>query len=220
MASIPQGLDEVTVGDANRIRAEEPKVVFVIGAVQGEFPMTPGGDCVFSDSERRELIRLGLPLNDTMEGVALQERFLAYSAMTAASEKLFLPIPPRTERGRRLRRLPFRTKRKLLFRRFRVLDETELSPLWFACAEAPALELAAQKWNANDELSASLKDLFQQRESRGTACAVGRAAEKQPVRFAGPEPFACPFWQRDAGFRPRRSKNLSFAGFSISAVTA
>lgn len=42
IASIPQGLDEVTVGAANRIRVAEPKVVFLVGTAQGVFPMTPG----------------------------------------------------------------------------------------------------------------------------------------------------------------------------------
>ena len=186
MASIPQGLDEVTVGDANRIRTEGPKVVFVIGAVQGEFPMTPGGDCVFSDSERRELIRLGLPLNDTMEGVALQERFLAYSAVTAASEKLFVTYPAADGAGKALTPSSIPDEVKAAFPQLHALDETELSPLWFANAEVPALELAAQTWNANDSLSASLKDLFSRRKSGERLTAVGRAAEKRPVRFQDP----------------------------------
>ncbi len=186
MASIPQGLDEVTVGDANRIRAEGPKVVFLIGAVQGEFPMTPGGDCVFSDSERRELIRLGLPLNDTMEGVALQERFLAYSAMTSASEKLFLTYPAADGAGKALPPSSIPDEAKAALSNLHILDETDLSPLWFANAEAPALELAARKWNANDELSASLKDLFRRRKAGERLVTVGRAAEKQPLRFENP----------------------------------
>lgn len=183
MASIPQRLDEVLVGDANRIRTEGPKVVFVVGAVQGEFPMAPGGDCVFSDSERRELIRLGLPLNDTMVGVVLQERFLAYSAVTAASEKLYITYPEADGAGKALlpSSIPEETKKALA--EVPVLDAEEFAPLWFACAEKPALELAAQKWNANDELSASLKEVFARRESGSRLAAAGRAAEKQPVFF-------------------------------------
>ncbi len=186
MASIPQGLDEVTVGDASRIRAEGPKVVFVVGAVQGEFPMTPGGDCVFSDGERRELIRLGLPLNDTLENVALQERFLAYSAVTAASEKLFISYPAADGEGKTLTPSSIPEEARAALPKLRLLDETELSPLWFANAEAPALELAARKWNANDGLSASLRDLFRRRKAGERLAAVGRAAEKDPVRFRDP----------------------------------
>ena len=186
MASIPQGLDEVTVGDANRIRAEGPKVVFVIGAVQGEFPMTPGGDCVFSDGERRELIRLGLPLNDTAEGVALQERFLAYSAVAAASQKLFVTYPAADGEGRALTPSSIPDGVRAALPQARRLDAQELSPLWFANAERPALELAAQKWNANDVLSASLRNLFSRRKCGERLEAVGRAARKEPFRFCDP----------------------------------
>lgn len=184
MASIPQGLDEVTIGDANRIRTSDPKVVFLIGAAQGEFPMTPGGDCVFSDSERRELIRLGLPLNDTMEGVALQERFLAYSAMSAASQKLYITYPVSDGAGKALTPSSIPEEAQAVLKNIPVLNELELDPTWFACAEAPALELAAKKWNADDELSATLKELFRKRTSANRLIAVDRAARKQPARFA------------------------------------
>jgi ATP-dependent helicase/nuclease subunit B len=184
IASIPQGLDEVTVGDADRIRTAEPKVVFLIGAAQGEFPLTPGNGCVFSDRERRELVRLGLPLNDTMEGVALRERFLAYSAMSAASERLYLTYPAADGAGKALSPSSIPGEARAVLRKIAVRSETETDPRWFACAEAPALELAARKWNANDTLSASLKDLLGRRKSGRRLAAVGRAAKKEPVRFA------------------------------------
>ena len=38
VVGIPQSLDHVTVGTADRMRPAQPKVVFVIGTVQGEFP--------------------------------------------------------------------------------------------------------------------------------------------------------------------------------------
>lgn len=184
IASIPQGLDEVTIGDANRIRAAKPKVVFIIGAAQGEFPMTPGSDCVFSDSERRELIRLGLPLNDTMEGVALQERFLAYSAMSAPSQKLFITYPAADGSGKGLTPSSIPEEACAVLKHICSQNEMAIEPEWLACAEAPALELTAQKWSDNDELSASLKELFRQRESGKRLVAVDRAAKKQPAHFA------------------------------------
>jgi ATP-dependent helicase/nuclease subunit B len=58
IASIPQGLDEVTVGAADRSRPADPKVVFLIGCAQGEFPMTAGNGGLISDRERHELIEL------------------------------------------------------------------------------------------------------------------------------------------------------------------
>ncbi len=187
IASIPQGLDEVTVGDAGRIRAAEPRVVFLIGAVQGEFPLAPGGDCVFSDSERRELIRLGLPLTNTMENAALRERFLAYSALSAASEQLFVSWPAADGEGKALAPSSIPDEMRSVLTRAPVLDEASFSPLWFAGAEEPALELAARKWNANDEISATLRDYFRGRGREDRLAPVSRAANRKPFRFAEPD---------------------------------
>ncbi len=182
-ASIPQGLDEVIIGDADRMRTAGPKAVFLTGAVQGEFPMMPGGSCIFSDSERRTLIRLGLPLNDTMEGVALQERFLAYSAMCSASERLYITWPAADSAGKALAPSSIPEEAEAVLKGLPVFCREKIDPLWFACAEAPALELAAQRWNTNDELSATLKDLFSKCESGGKLEVFGRASKKEPLNF-------------------------------------
>ena len=183
IASIPQGLDEVTVGDASRIRAAGPKVVFLIGAVQGEFPLAPGGDSLFSDSERRKLIRLGLPLTDTMENAALRERFLAYSALSIASERLFITWPAADEGGKALAPSSIPDEARAVLPKIPVRDEMSFNPLWFACADEPAFELAARKWSSNDVLSATLKDFFRKRGAQDRFAGVERAAKKKPVQF-------------------------------------
>lgn len=87
---IPQNADTVTFGAADRIRPSAPRAVFLLGCGQGLFPLTPSPGGVFSDAERRALIRLDLPLSDALEDRMLHERFIAYSAACFASEKLFL----------------------------------------------------------------------------------------------------------------------------------
>lgn len=187
MASIPQGLDEVTVGGADRIRTNAPKVVFLLGAAQGAFPLAPGGGCVFSDSERRELIRFGLPLNDTMEGVAVQERFVAYSAMSAPSRRLFVSYPLSGVSGESNAPSAIVTEVLAVLSGVRVLRELLLPQEWFAGAKEPAFELMAQQWNQPTVLSATLKDLFARRGETRRLAALSRAAEKRPFAFENPE---------------------------------
>ena len=50
IAFIPQGVDEVSVGGADRSRPAAPRAVFLIGAEEGEFPRTPVSAGVFSDA--------------------------------------------------------------------------------------------------------------------------------------------------------------------------
>lgn len=187
MASIPQGLDEVTVGAADRTRTGAPKVVFLMGTVQGEFPLSPGGDCVFSDSERRELIRLGLPLNDTLEGTAVQERFLAYAAMSAASERLYITYPLTGPAGEANTPSSIPGEVCAILKNTAVINELLLPQTYFANAKEPAFELMAQQWNHNTVLSATLKDLFGKRGCEHRLSAIDRAAQNRPAVFASPE---------------------------------
>lgn len=187
MASIPQGLDEVTVGSADRTRTGAPKVVFLLGTVEGGFPLSPGGNCVFSDRERRELIRLGLPLNDTFEGVAVQERFLAYTAMSAASHRLYISYPLSGSSGEPNTPSSIPNEACAVLKNLKVLSALLLPQTYFANAPEPAFELMAQQWNRNTVLSATLKDVFAARGCGYRLEAIARAAENRPAVFASSE---------------------------------
>ena len=186
MASIPQGLDEVTVGAADRTRTAEPRAVFLVGCAQGRFPLSPGANGLISDAERRALIGLGLELNDTMEGAAVQERFFAYSAMSAASDRLYLTYPVADGEGKACSPSSIVAETRAVLPKAETLELQLLDPARFACAEAPAFELAARKWNDRDTLSATLKALFARRGEQKRMEAVAAAARRGPAAFRDP----------------------------------
>ena len=90
VASIPRGLDEVDVASADRSLVSGKKAVFVIGAVEGEFPRTPVEAGVFTDNERCVLKAMSLPLSDSVSELFSTERYYAYTALTSASERLYI----------------------------------------------------------------------------------------------------------------------------------
>lgn len=91
---IPHGLDDVTFGGADRIRVTAPRAVFIVGAVEGEFPAAPAGSGVFTDDERKRLQQeLQLPVAEPLEHQLLEERLMAYSTLSAASERLYITYP-------------------------------------------------------------------------------------------------------------------------------
>lgn len=90
MGDIPRGLDAVQVGDAGRMRFSSPKIVFAAGANEGVFPAGVSVGGLISDGERRRLTELGLPMTDSGAYTAAEERFFAYTAVTAPSERLFI----------------------------------------------------------------------------------------------------------------------------------
>lgn len=100
VSSIPRGVDEVEISTADRSLISDKKAVFLIGALEGEFPHTPVEAGVFTDDERVLLKNtLHLPLSDSIEELIATERYYAYSAMTAAGERLYLSFPAADMRG-------------------------------------------------------------------------------------------------------------------------
>lgn len=142
---LPQTLDQVIVGEADRIRPNEPKAVFVIGANEGIFPRwsVPAG--IFSASERDKLRNQGIDLLQTPENSVLFEQYFLYFALTRASQKLWVTWPIRDASGNglspssfveeigRMLRLDFQTARTA-------------SPLDFIANEDTAYDLLTRLW--------------------------------------------------------------------------
>lgn len=102
IGAIPQAIDAVQIGAADRIRFTAPKAVFVLGANEGIFPALPSGQGLLTDRERRLLIDAGVPFEDDRERHTATEQFLAYSALSAPSERVavsYLLQTPDGERG-------------------------------------------------------------------------------------------------------------------------
>lgn len=87
---VPQTLDEVTFGSADRIRPSRPKVAFILGANQGVFPAYASSAGILSVPERRTLIELGIDIADNSLTSAIDENFLVYTNVCCPSEKLFI----------------------------------------------------------------------------------------------------------------------------------
>lgn len=87
---IPQMLDEVTFGAADRIRPSRPKVAFILGANQGIFPKLPENSSILGNAERRTLIAKGLEVRNKTLFQAVEENLLVYSCVSCPSEMLFI----------------------------------------------------------------------------------------------------------------------------------
>lgn len=90
LPSIPQGLDAVQVGSADHVRLQAPRAVFVLGANEGVFPAYPAEGNLLSDRERDLLANKGIALSADRLQKAAEERFFAYTAVSAPREKLYL----------------------------------------------------------------------------------------------------------------------------------
>ena len=87
---IPNGMDEVIIGGADRIRASAPKVVFLMGVNTGVFPAESSSGVLLNDFERCELINNGMEIISNLEYNSVSENFIAYHSATLATDKLYL----------------------------------------------------------------------------------------------------------------------------------
>ncbi len=90
LGSIPTGLDNVQLGSADRIRCDNPKVVFILGANEGEFPQNVLSSGLLSQNDRLDLINNDFKLYSYGETFNAQEKYFAYMALSSASEKLYV----------------------------------------------------------------------------------------------------------------------------------
>ncbi len=90
LGAIPDRLDEVVIGSADRIRLGGTKIVFMIGANYGEFPRPVKVGGLLSGNDRRRLIRGGLSMPDYARENTVDEQFIVYTSVTGGSERLYL----------------------------------------------------------------------------------------------------------------------------------
>jgi len=90
IGEIPQGLDEIRIGNADRILIGSPKIVFAVGVCQGNYPKVKENKGIFSDKEMWKFADAYPDFADSPEAAALEERFIMYSVITAPTDKLYL----------------------------------------------------------------------------------------------------------------------------------
>lgn len=160
IAFIPAGIDEVKVGSAARIRPDHPKVVFVIGAQQGVFPQTPTNKGAFSNAQRKKLISKGLRIHDDIERAALKEKFVAYSALTATSEKLFVSYFTHSIDGNAQQPSSIISEIKNIFPMVQDMSYTDVSDESTLLSKKAAFNVCTKHWNEKSEFVDTLKKYF------------------------------------------------------------
>ncbi len=90
IGQIPQGLDAVTVGSADRIRYHRPRAVFILGMNEGVFPAYPDNTGLLTADDRQKLEECGITLSSDLLTQSVEERYYAYMAVAAPSERLIL----------------------------------------------------------------------------------------------------------------------------------
>lgn len=160
---LPQGLDEVLVGNAERTRVASPKIVFVVGANDGVFPRTPHTGGLFTDRERNILLTSGLNLNAPVLDRIMEERFIAYHTLCSAEKKLYVSYCAKSF-SEELYPSEIISEIKSVFPNCKVTDAEKTDIYDFVQSETTAFETLAGTWTSNNEKTNALKKFFEEKE--------------------------------------------------------
>ena len=184
MGEIPQGLDQVTVGSADRIRLEKTKVVFLVGVNKDEFPLVNVGSGILTDADRVLLTNLGIEVRPPFEDTVDEERFIAYCAITAASEKLYMTYKCNDGEGGALFKSEIITAVEKLFNDFNALVTSELPAAYFIESEESAFSAFSKNYLYNNEIKSTLKAYFEdKKEYEGKIDALEILSGNEPFGF-------------------------------------
>jgi len=102
LGKTPSLTGQITISEVENFRSTSSKVVFLLGANDGEFPRNIPEDGLISDKERNVLSENNLILAPTAYDKLFDEQYLVYLVLTAPSEKLIITAPVASMEGKEL----------------------------------------------------------------------------------------------------------------------
>lgn len=99
---IPPALDQVLVGDLEKSRLNDVKIVFVVGVNEGVLPAKIADEGILSDEDRELLAVGGITVAPSSRIRLLDENFIAYKAFTAPKDMLYISYPLANDEGKSL----------------------------------------------------------------------------------------------------------------------
>jgi ATP-dependent helicase/DNAse subunit B len=103
----PASSDAVLIAEPASIRARRFRVVLISGLCADEFPAAPAQDPLLDESSRRELANAGRLALAVDEDPLARERYLLYTSVSRATERLVLSYRSSDEEGRAVLPSPF-----------------------------------------------------------------------------------------------------------------
>ena len=184
IGDIPGGLDEITVGDAERIRVTAKKALFIVGANEGVFPAMGKESFVLTDNERRLFKNQGVEIGtDSIDGMR-KERLRVYTTVSIPSDYLYVSYSAGSITGEEKSpsEIVFMTRK--ILPNLREIDISLLDPIYKIESGKSAFESAALHFFENSAYSESVKKYIAETAAFSDMLqGVERAVNKDEMKF-------------------------------------
>ena len=184
LGTLPSGLDGVTLALADRTRTGIKKYAFIIGANDGMFPKTPSSEGLLNDSDRDELKKAGIELAETAQYKNVEEQYIAYCALSSASEGLFVCYSMSDYKGAELPESEIVSEIKAVFPKLSELKNSDIPSIERIESRDSAFSVLAHSYSAQDSFTASVEEYFKDNPVyAGRVATLRNAAEKREPAF-------------------------------------
>ena len=179
---LPQRIDEILIGSAERIRTDLPKAAFLLGVNEGAFPKGYTDAGILTDAERVSLLQQGVELGVNFKSMSMQERFFAYCAALAPSEYLYLSYASGNLEGEALGASSLIREIRRLLPEVQIQQPSAPAPEDIL-TEEQGFDVLTRLWHEDTPLRHTLFEIYKESERFGAKTALieknSAAATKQ-----------------------------------------
>ncbi len=184
LGKLPDGFDEVFLLSADRALTHKNKVVFVLGLNADIFPKTQRAEGLLSVKDKERMKELDLEIGESFKDFVLKERFLLYSSLFAAKERLILSYLNFSQKGESLKESDVIKDIRRILPNIKENNTTLEKTEELIESEKAAFEIMAKNWNENTIEEASLKAYFEGKEDyKNRLEAIKRATDGKNFKF-------------------------------------
>lgn len=176
MGRVPQTQEAAIFTQADRMRLSGPRVCFVLGLSEGEFPRAAGASGLLTHTDRELLVRRGVQMPGSYENRTLLEQMYFYRALAAPRGRLYLSCTAAGDAQPCAALAPVLALGP---------ERDELSFVQLAPTPAAALQLYSEQYGQKTPFTAALRAALEARPGLGPVlAAMDEAASPQPFHAA------------------------------------
>lgn len=162
LASPPIYLDGVSAEQSDLARLPAVKVVFVMQATDGKFPFIPSESHTFTESERELFKNAGSDLSGSMKKRLSDEKFNAYKAVCAPSDRLYISYSLSSADGKGCYPSEYINKITRAFPKCRKADTRKTDMLFYCRSKEAAYAAAVEHYNDRGSSFAAVKSRLEE----------------------------------------------------------
>lgn len=122
---IPQGQDQIVVGDVERSRLKDVKVLFCLGFNDGKMPKGAKTRGIITDAEKEKLAGINIELAPTAREKAFREQFYVYMLFSKPANKLYVSYSSSDMEGKPLKPSYFLERLRQVFKDESIEDRAD-----------------------------------------------------------------------------------------------